>query len=672
MKGNAQAWWQYAITCHMEVIHGKNSSRTWETALNKARENVAYVKAFKRHLQNPVVLDLEDKEIKENLDSSRSYEELKILREQAVIMLEQEMAKSTETAPNLSDRKANEEEGAVAHSVLHGWFPMWWGWYDTSSEELNDSSSSKNESALEDELIEALTDEASSTNLVAYKDVVFLQAQFCLSKSSIKLFSSSSDDEKDKLLFELECTQAKLDFEHRPRTSSNKVALSLDAIYARDHVTPDTVFPLLVSPQSAQGAPLFPKKSSSATTSTASFGLTNLAKTLQSYIGTGTKNSEPIFYLLYEKKPFASSGSSAKADYRLHIKSQPLNIVYNPAVMNFLQDFFKIPEDLNKVAQLSQKIRDAAFHRMEEVKAKTKEEVRKNIGLILDDTHGTLWKKSWDVLLELSAPQIIIPEHFVDKEALLLVVDLGRLHMDNGHKQKSQVTPSKSKPQNLFPYFTNNAPEKSTESDSDDEEFLTPASSLNSPVKSEGEDGGGSFSKISMESEETFKRKMYETFSIHLTNLQVIIGRMKDNWRHAHVKGTSALHILDKFSIALQLQRRTVPTDDIDMPKFALSGTLPKLSIHINEGKIQAIGRMAQLLIGESDDAPMSQSEHSCCASTQTPVPVKQLDLDSKSSESPPMFDSTQIRSEAMIILVYFCVNDMSIELQSLEKSIVE
>ena len=58
---------------------------------------------FKRHLQNPVVLDQTDKDVKEELDSSRPYEELKILREQAVILLEKEMAPisfSTKTKEN--------------------------------------------------------------------------------------------------------------------------------------------------------------------------------------------------------------------------------------------------------------------------------------------------------------------------------------------------------------------------------------------------------------------------------------------------------------------------------------------------------------------------------------------------------------------------------------------
>jgi hypothetical protein len=44
--------------------------------------------------------------------------------------------------------------------------------------------------------------------------------------------------------------------------------------------------------------------------------------------------------------------------------------------------------------------------------------------------------------------------------------------------------------------------------------------------------------------------------------LQVIVGRIKDNWRLAHLAGTSNLHVLDKFSITLQCERRMVNSLD--------------------------------------------------------------------------------------------------------------
>ena len=50
MAGNSRAWWQYAISCHMERIHERNERRTWAAVRRKARENVAYVRAFREEI----------------------------------------------------------------------------------------------------------------------------------------------------------------------------------------------------------------------------------------------------------------------------------------------------------------------------------------------------------------------------------------------------------------------------------------------------------------------------------------------------------------------------------------------------------------------------------------------------------------------------------------------
>ena len=36
-------------------------------------------------------------------------------------------------------------------------------------------------------------------------------------------------------------------------------------------------------------------------------------------------------------------------------------------------------------------------------------------------------RKRWDIKLDISAPQIIIPEHFRDRNAILVVLDFGKL-----------------------------------------------------------------------------------------------------------------------------------------------------------------------------------------------------------------------------------------------------
>ena len=65
-------------------------------------------------------------------------------------------------------------------------------------------------------------------------------------------------------------------------------------------------------------------------------------------------------------------------------------------------------------------------------------------------------QKVWDIAFELSAPQILVPEHFIDKDALIMVLDFGKLHVKNdGHdmivrQQQEQV---KKCPLNLFQHF---------------------------------------------------------------------------------------------------------------------------------------------------------------------------------------------------------------------------
>jgi len=92
---------------------------------------------------------------------------------------------------------------------------------------------------------------------VPYKDVVFGQLSFTLKKGTISLRSTRALSAG--VLFELEYNDMKAEFETRPRTKSYKFGLSLGAMYLPDKITPNSVFPLLISPQGVQGAPLYSK-----------------------------------------------------------------------------------------------------------------------------------------------------------------------------------------------------------------------------------------------------------------------------------------------------------------------------------------------------------------------------------------------------------------------------
>ena len=80
-------------------------------------------------------------------------------------------------------------------------------------------------------------------------------------------------------------------------------------MYLRDKITPDSVFPLLISPQNVQGAPLYARHMSGG--GPGGVGkLGSLAKSLSNLLPINPSQhseAEPLFYLLYEKRPFGAS-----------------------------------------------------------------------------------------------------------------------------------------------------------------------------------------------------------------------------------------------------------------------------------------------------------------------------------------------------------------------------
>ncbi len=340
---NPRLWWHYAIACHLESIRERNENCTWSATLRKCRENVVYVEAFKRHLDNPVTVDAELRTHMEKMDRRRSYDELKALRELAVFKLkrekgeeskeeedEEEAEEGVETEDGRRQSVSEEEKlpspTPPAPSLLQQYFPSWAGWYsapsstqDQSEEEEGKGAAvpshelSANVSTLEEELLEVLADEV---NLVPYKDVVFAQLSFRLKRGSLSLRSETPTPTARQQLFKFDFDDVKLEMETRPRTKSYRLAMALGALSLRDCITPNSVFPLLVSPQSTQGAPL------SAGGGGGVGGLGNIAKSFTSLLpagyggGPSETPTEPLFSLLYETRPFVTQQRSQRVDFR--------------------------------------------------------------------------------------------------------------------------------------------------------------------------------------------------------------------------------------------------------------------------------------------------------------------------------------------------------------------
>lgn len=110
----------------------------------------------------------------------------------------------------------------------------------------------------------------------------------------------------------------------------------------------------------------------------------------------------------------------------------------------------------------------------------------------------------------------------------------------------------------------------------------------------------------SSESSQSYCRKLYEKYSLSFKDLQIMVGRYKDNWKHLQESEVGPTHVVEKFNVLLQLEQRLRYTSDPQLPGAVLSGTLPDLKVHINLEKMTALrsclARLSSPTVGEGGE----------------------------------------------------------------------
>uniref|UniRef100_A0A8D8VB54 Vacuolar protein sorting-associated protein 13D n=1 Tax=Cacopsylla melanoneura TaxID=428564 RepID=A0A8D8VB54_9HEMI len=549
-----------------------------------------------------------------------------------------------------------------ARSVLAGWLPAW-TWYATPPPQSGDSStrpqplslSAEERETLADEIKDALADTVENNTLLR-RDTVFGQFNFTIVTGTVKLYSVGDVEQEGnakKLMMELNFCNVKLGYESRPRTSSHKISVAVGAVSLYDHCSPDSVFPVLISPQNSEEAP------SGKPTRTLPPGLARLLP--QSPSSSLPPPSSPLFHLVYEFRPFHSA-----CDYRLHIESQSLDVVYNPVATRWLIDFFTKPHQTR-----DDDLREAARQGYATMKYKTKQRLLRNWDHI---AHGNMSnKKVWDLEFNISAPQIFLVEHFNDKNAVICVVDFGKLHFSN-KKNAVDVLSSSSNVMSGGDSFD----------DEDDEAFQTPCSTPpgsqfgDSPplsysrVNSSSFLGGGSGAEPPPASvagglglnDRALLDRLYDRYVMELNDLQILVGKVRDNWKFAQSKGSSALHVLDRFNISLQIDRRIMYTTDPQFPSLSISGNLPKLTVHVNESKIVSLRTMLTVVTESSLGSPLRDEN---LASNPEPSECESSRRDHEIEEA--IDDALE---ESKLVILQFTIDNMELEVQSRGRSVAE
>lgn len=153
--------------------------------------------------------------------------------------------------------------------------------------------------------------------------------------------------------------------------------------------------------------------------------------------------------------------------------------------------------------------------------------------------------------------------------------------------------------------------------------------------------------------------KLYDCYCLDLTDMQIMIGRAKDNWRYALNKGSSNLHILDRFSISLQIERRIVHTSDPLYPSLTLNANLPKLALHLNESKIQSARNLLHLIHSTGLPSPFKTSQ-------------QLVEFDPDTGQDPNTISEDTSFEVSHLLMMQFTVDQISLEIQSRGRSVAE
>uniref|UniRef100_A0A667ILP4 Vacuolar protein sorting 13 homolog D n=1 Tax=Lynx canadensis TaxID=61383 RepID=A0A667ILP4_LYNCA len=373
-----------------------------------------------------------------------------------------------------------------------------------------------------------------------------------------------------------EILDVKLLAESLPRRNSSLLSVRLGGLFLRDLATEGTVFPLLVFPNSQKEVGRVSQ----------SFGLQTTSAD-RSDQNPAADPDDPVFEMLYERNPVHSH-----FERRLNVSTRPLNIIYNPQAIKKVADFFykgKVhTSGFGYQSELELRVAETARRQYNRLKMQTKAEIRQTLDrLLVGDFIEE--SKRWTVRLDISAPQVIFPDDFKFKNPVLVVVDLGRMLLTNSQddsKRKSGDGPA------------------SEENQFSDDEYKTPlATPPNTPPpETSGSNGGKTppFPGVEFSEEQLqahlMSTKMYERYSLSFMDLQIMVGRVKDNWKHVQDIDVGPTHVVEKFNVHLQLERRLIYTSDPKYPGAVLSGNLPDLKIHINEDKISALKNCFALL----------------------------------------------------------------------------
>ncbi|XP_027526552.1 vacuolar protein sorting-associated protein 13A isoform X3 [Neopelma chrysocephalum] len=368
LHNNAKTWWQYVIYGILEVnVQPKLQMWSWEHIRHHRKQVKNYKEMYKKKITSRKP-DEEILKLLEELEKALDVFNITLARQQAEV----EATKAGLKIYRPGVKQADENSG--------GWFSWIWSW---SGEKKDEKKQEIKGSSLEELMTQE--EKAKLYAAIGYSETAVdptLPKSYEAMKFSVKLLSMSvsiRENRQTPKLVEFALTGLSTVFTQRPGAQAVRFESKITSLEVTG-MSREKCTPCLLSSRTAY-----------------------------------SDESTSLLSIMFETNPL-----DEKADQKLRIESQPLEIVYDAMTVNNLVDFFRPPKDVS-LEQLT----SATRMKLEEFREKT------STGLM----YVIETQKVLDLKINLMASYIIVPQRgFYDNTSNLLLLDLGSVKMTSKNR----------------------------------------------------------------------------------------------------------------------------------------------------------------------------------------------------------------------------------------------
>lgn len=479
VHNNAKRWWHFAYEAILEE-HVRRRRRNW--SLKHMHEHVLKVKNYKT-------------QYKVKLQSKQSSESLKLLEDELDVF-----------NITLARRQAElEVEEQLLNAPKQSWLSSWWfGGDQTSAASPTQDIAKQFEKAMtpaeKEKLYAAIGYQENSSAPIYPVTYVAKKLNFLLKNFSLAIH----DEARAKtIIVQVIVNDMSASFEERPRTEAIKLESKIEKFRVLGFPQEPSDFCTLISSEIVQG---------------------NEKKTLLSF--------------LFETNPI-----DEKCDQRVHLFAEPVEMVYDAAVIAALVEVFSPPEQ----ATLD-KLQAQAVSKLNDIKAMSATGLQ----------HAIEQQKALEVVVDLKPSYLVVHEGGRRKDnKLLLVISFGQLYVHGLPRSRKAPT-------------------------------------VRDLVKS-----GSTESEVM----QVMISQAYEKYTIRVTATEIVVCPPGKEWKSALRSGNSELHVLQPTDVLVEIDKCII-ADNVRLPKVQVTGKLPMLRVSVTDFKLVQVLKVLNSIPTASASTP--------------------------------------------------------------------